>query len=118
MTEGEFRDWARGRLQAFEERLKAIEARGEPERLRIKVGPEEKGKVLNLARGLLERSTAGKVAAVGIAFISDEGLAHTGWAGDGDGFALAGAVHGLSLRITGRMIGPEDDEEGVSGQEK
>ena len=94
MNESEFRDWMRNQLRAFDNRLKAVEARPEagPKPVDVKL----RGEMAALAEGLTRRIREGSVASLGIAFIGTDGTPYTALGGTGEWYALIGAVQTLN----------------------
>jgi hypothetical protein len=111
MNESEFRDWARRAQGAFDQRLKALERKFgalvlAPPRVRE---PDVAGNVKELLDRLASHVRAGKVTALGIAFITEDdgpwtGFAHEKW----ERAALAGAAGQLWFEL---LTKPVTDEE-------
>lgn len=115
MTEAEFRDFMRRNYGSIDDRLKAVEAKV----MRLALAPprirsETIGAVMaSLAARLVEEVHGGRVTALAITFVTDDGIPHTGWSSEAfERYALAGAVDLLWLEV---MKG-EEDETDASGE--
>ena len=112
MNESEFRDWSRRQMNAFDNRLKALEGKvatvtALPPRVRHGT---VRGDFLTLAQNLHERVGEGRMTAMAIAFTTDDGVAHVSWQNEPfDHLALCGAVAKLLLDVIG--LGAKDEVE-------
>jgi hypothetical protein len=97
MNEADFRDWTRGQLRALDQRLKALAAR-QAEPAKLTADRRLQGDIATLADRLVARVKGGEVAGLAIAFVTEEGVPHTAFAGNGY-FTLAGATAFLGLEV-------------------
>jgi hypothetical protein len=98
MNESDFRDWARGQLRALDAKLDRLAAQ-KAEPARAEADGRIKGEMAWLADQVTAKLKAGRLAGLGVVFVTDEGHAMSGYAVQSGYFALGGAATFLGLEI-------------------